>query len=251
MAGRHRPIARHGTFYLDQVKATVILAPTRGVGICALTLSEGRIDQRSSGRTRPQACGRGRPGLFGEGARAPPKHREPQPRSRLRCGSTADTNGHLVPSGCPLGRRGLRRSRGSCPRSVMAAQVPVVPAGKIRRYIKSVGVPAGVRHRHHGSRWKHRCDGDIFPCRLVWTSPDLAHEPRPRVNLLLGRALRAVPCKLRQCLPTTRCGGPPARSKARARGNSPDIYLPLHQGVRYYTSYLRCFYHHGLPPGGA
>jgi hypothetical protein len=27
VAGRHRPTARHGTFYLDQVKATVILAP--------------------------------------------------------------------------------------------------------------------------------------------------------------------------------------------------------------------------------
>jgi hypothetical protein len=155
-----------------------------------------------------------------------------------------------VPSGCPLGRRGLRRPRGSSPRGVVAAQVSVVPAGKVRRNVKPVGVPAGVRHRHHDSRWKHRCDGDIFSCRLVRTSPDWAHEPRPRVNLLLGRALRAVRCELRQCLPATRRGGPPARSKARARRNSPDIYLPLHQGARYYTSYLRCFYHHGLPPGG-
>jgi hypothetical protein len=72
----------------------------------------------------------------------------------------------------------------------------------------------------------------------------------PRVNLLLGRALRTVRCELRQCLPATRRGGPPARSKARAQRNSPDIYLPLHQGARYYTSHLRCFYHHGLPPGG-
>jgi hypothetical protein len=180
----------------------------------------------------------------------PPKHRGLQPRSRLRCGSTADTNGHLVPSGCPLGRRGLRRSRGSSPRDVMAAQVSAAPAGKVRRNVEPVGVLAGVHHRHHDSRWKHRCDGDIFSCRLVWTSPDLAHEPRPRVNLLLGRTLRVVHCELRQCLPATRRGGPPTRSKARARRNSPNIYLPLHQGARYYNSYLRCFYHHGLLLGG-
>jgi hypothetical protein len=250
IAGRHRPTARRGTFYLDQVKATVILAPTRGVGVCALTLSGGRADQRPSGRTRTQACGRGRPSLFGEGARVPAKHRGPQPRSRLRCGSTANPSGRPVPGGCPLGRRGLRRPRRSSPRGVLATQVSAASAGKVRRNVKPVGVPAGVCHRHHGSRWKHRCDGDIFSCRLVWTSPDLAHEPRPRVNLLLGRALRAVRCKLRQCLPATRRGGPPARSKARARRNSLDIYLPLHQGARYYTSYLRCFYHHSLPPGG-
>jgi hypothetical protein len=152
--------------------------------------------------------------------------------------------------GCPLGRCGLRRSRGSSLRGVMATQVPAAPAEKVRQNVKPVGVPAGVRHRHHDSRWKHRSDGDIFSCRLVWTSPDLAHEPRPRVNLLLGRALRVVRCELRQCLPATRRGGPPARSKERARRNSSDIYLPLHQGARYYTSYLRCFYHHGLPPGG-
>jgi hypothetical protein len=28
MVGRHRPTARHGTLYLDQVEATVIPAPT-------------------------------------------------------------------------------------------------------------------------------------------------------------------------------------------------------------------------------
>jgi hypothetical protein len=118
----------------------------------------------------------------------------------------------------------------------VAAQVPATSAGKVRRNVKPIGVPAGVRQRHHGSRWKHCCDGDIFSCRLVRISPDLAHEPRPRVNLLLGRALRAVRCELRQCLPATRCGGPPPHSEARARRNSSDIYLPLHQGVRYYTS---------------
>jgi hypothetical protein len=56
-----------------------------------------------------------------------------QPRSRLRCGSTADTNGHLVPNRCPLGRLRVRCSRGSSPRSVVAAQVPAAPAGKVRR----------------------------------------------------------------------------------------------------------------------
>jgi hypothetical protein len=91
----------------------------------------------------------------------------------------------------------------------MAIQVPAAPTGKIRRYVKPVGVPVGVRHRYHSSRWKHRCDGDIFSCHLVWACPDLAHEPHPRVNLLLGRALRMVRCELRQRLPATRCGGPP------------------------------------------
>jgi hypothetical protein len=114
----------------------------------------------------------------------------------------------------PLGRRGLRRSRGSSPRGIMATQVSATPAGKIRKYVKPVRVPTGVCHRYHSSRWKHRCDCDIFSCSLVWTCPDLAHEPRPRINLLLGRALRAVRCELRQHLPAARCGGPPPRSKA-------------------------------------
>jgi hypothetical protein len=48
-----------------------------------------------------------------------------------------------------------------------AAQVLAAPAEKIRWDIKPVGVPAGVRHRHHGSRWKHCCDGNVFSCRLV------------------------------------------------------------------------------------
>jgi hypothetical protein len=86
MAGRRRPTTRYSTFYLDQVEDTVIPAPTRGVGVCALALSKGRADQRPLGRTRPQAYRRGCPSLFGEGARVPPKHRWSQPRSRLRRG---------------------------------------------------------------------------------------------------------------------------------------------------------------------
>jgi hypothetical protein len=209
VVGRCRPTTRYGTFYLDQVEDTVIPAPTRGISICALALSKGRIDQRPPGRTQPQACGRGCPGLFKKGARAPPKHRWSQPRSRLRYGCTADTNGYSVSNGCPLGRCGLRRSRRSSPRDVMATQVPAAPAGKVRWNIEPIGFPVGVCHRHHGSRWKHRCDGNIFSCCLVWTCPDLAHEPCPRVSLLLGRALRVVHCELRQCLPAVRCGGPP------------------------------------------
>jgi hypothetical protein len=182
---------------LCQVEDAVIPAPTRSVSICALALSKGCTNQRPPGRTQPQACGRGCPGLFGKGARAPPKHRWSQPRSRLRCGCTADTDGHPVPNGCPLGRCGLRRSCGSSPCGVMATQVPAAPAGKVQRNIELVGVLAGVRRRHHGSRWKHRCDGDIFSCSLVWTCLDLAHEPHPGVSLLLGGALRAVRCELR------------------------------------------------------
>jgi hypothetical protein len=205
--------------------------------------------QRPSCRTQPQACGRGRPSLFREGARAPPKHRGSQPRSILRCHSTVGPNGHPVPSGCPLGQRGLHRPRGSSPRCIMATHVPAAPAGKVRRDVKSVGIPAGVWHRYHSNRWKHRCDGNILSCRLVWTCPDLAHEPRPKVNLLLGRALRAVCCELCQRLPATRCGGPPPRGKVGARGDSPGVHLPLHQGARYYTSHFRCFHHHGLLTG--
>jgi hypothetical protein len=41
VVGQRRPTARHGTFYLDQVEATVIPAPTWDVGVCALTLSKG------------------------------------------------------------------------------------------------------------------------------------------------------------------------------------------------------------------
>jgi hypothetical protein len=238
MAGRRRPTTRYGTFYLDQVEDAVIPAPTRGVSICALTLSKGRTEQQPPGRTQPQACGRGCLCLFGKGARAPPKHRWSQPRSRLHYGCTADTNGHPVPNGCPLGRCGLRRSCGSSLRSVMATQVPAAPTGKVRRNIEPVGVPAGVRYHHHNSRWKHRCDGNILSCGLVWTCPDLVHEPHPGVSLLLGRALHVVRCELRQCLPATRCGGPPPCGEAGAQRDSPEVHLPLHQGARYYTSYF-------------
>jgi hypothetical protein len=203
-----------------------------------LALTKGCTDQQPLGRTQPQACGRGCPRLFGKGAIVLPKHRWSQPRSRLRCGCTADTYGHPIPNGCPLGRCGLRHPCGSSPRGVMATQDPAAPAGKVRRNIEPVGVPTGVRHRHHGSTWKHRYDGDIFPCGLIWTSPDLAHEPHPGVSLLLGGALRAVRCKLRQCLPAARCGGPPPCGEVGARGDPPKVHLPLHQGARYYTSYF-------------
>jgi hypothetical protein len=92
----------------------------------------------------------------------------------------------------------------------MATQVPVAPAGKVRRNIEPVGVPAGVSHRHHGSR----------------------------VSLLLGRALRAVCCELRQCLLAAQCGGPPPCGEEGAQGNSPEVHLTLHQGARYYTSHF-------------
>jgi hypothetical protein len=39
MAGRRRPTASNGAFYLDQIKDAVIPAPTRDVSICALALS--------------------------------------------------------------------------------------------------------------------------------------------------------------------------------------------------------------------
>jgi hypothetical protein len=51
-------------------------------------------------------------------------------------------------------------------------------------------------------------------------------------------AVRMVHSKLLQCLPTARRGGPPPRSEAGTRGDSPDVYLPLHQGARYYTSHF-------------
>jgi hypothetical protein len=54
--------------------------------------------------------------------------------------------------------------------------------------------------------------------------------------------------KLRQCLSAAWRGGSPPCSEAGARGNSPDLHLPLHQGTRDYTPYLRCFHHHHLPP---
>jgi hypothetical protein len=55
--------------------------------------------------------------------------------------------------------------------------------------------------------------------------------PVPRINLLLGRASRAVRSKLRQCLSAAWRGGSPPCSEAGAQGNSPDLHLPLHQGT--------------------
>jgi hypothetical protein len=179
----------------------------------------------------------------------PAKHPGSQPQSRVCCGSTANPSGRPVLGECPLGRCGLRRSCGSSPHGILAIQVPATPAGKVRRYVKSVGIYVGVRHRYHSSRWKHRYDGDIFSCRLVWACPDLAHESCPRINLFLGRALRAVHSELRQRLPIARRGGPPPRSEAGTRADSLDVYLPLHQGTRHHTSYFICFNYHGLPTG--
>jgi hypothetical protein len=143
-----------------------------------------------------------------------------------------------VPNGCPFGRCGLRCSCGSSPCGVLATQVPAAPAREIRQNDEPVGVSAGVRYRHHDSTWKHRCDGNIFSCGLVWTCPDLAHEPHPGISLLLGGTLCAVCCELRQCLPAARCGGPPPCGEAGAQGDSPEVHLLLHQGARYDTSYF-------------
>jgi hypothetical protein len=179
------------------------------------------------------------------------KHRGSQPRSRFCCGSTTDPSGRPDSGGCPIGRRRLRRARGSSPRGDLATQVPTALARKVRRYDQPVRILAGVRHRHYGSGWRHRRNGNIFSCCLIWPYPDLAHESYPRINILLGRALRVVCSELRQCLSATWRGGSPPCSEAGAQGNSPDLYLPLHQGTRDYTPYLRCFHHHCLPPGGA
>jgi hypothetical protein len=37
------------------------------------------------------------------------------------------------------------------PRGDLAIQVPATPAGEVRRYVKSVGILAGIRHRYYGS----------------------------------------------------------------------------------------------------
>jgi hypothetical protein len=123
--------------------------------------------------------------------------------------------GARIQAGVPLA--GVGCAGGSSPCSNLAIQVPAAPAGKVQRDDKSVGILAGLRHRHYGSRWRHRRNGDILPCCLVWAGPDLAHEPCPRIDLLLERALRAVHSELRQRLPTTWRGGSPPRSEAGAR----------------------------------
>jgi hypothetical protein len=43
-----------------------------------------------------------------------------------------------------------------------------------------------------------------------------------------GKSSCAVRGELRQCLLTARCGGPPPCSEAGARGDPPEVHLPLH-----------------------
>jgi hypothetical protein len=86
-----------------------------------------------------------------KGALAPTKHRGSQPRSRLRYGCTVDPNGRPDSDGCSIGRRGLRRAGISPPCGDLAIQVPATPAGEVRRYDKSVGILAGLRHRHYAA----------------------------------------------------------------------------------------------------
>jgi hypothetical protein len=47
-----------------------------------------------------------------------------------------------------------------------------------------------VCHCHYDSEWRNCRNGNVFSCCLVRACPDLAHEPYPRINLFLGRALR-------------------------------------------------------------
>jgi hypothetical protein len=168
----------------------------------------------------------------------PAKHRGSQPRPRLHCGCAANSKGCPNSGGCPIGRRGLRRTDGSSPRGVLAIQVSAAPVGKVRRYVKPFRILAGIRYCYYGSRWRHCCNGNILPCSLVWAGPDLAHEPHPRIDLLLGRALCAVHSELRQCLSAARCGGSPPCSESGIWVNSPGFHLLLHQGTRDYTSYF-------------
>jgi hypothetical protein len=41
----------------------------------------------------------------------------------------------------------------------------------------------------YNGRWRHCCNGHILPWSLVWASLDLAHEPHPEIDLILGIAL--------------------------------------------------------------
>jgi hypothetical protein len=150
----------------------------------------------------------------------PTERRGSQPRLRLHCGCTVDSNGRPNPGGCPIGQRGLRRAGGSSPRGDLAIQVPATPTGEVRRYVKSVSILAGLRHRHYGSRWRHHRNGNILPCCLVRADPDLAREPHPRIDLLLVRALHAVHSELRQRFSAPWRGGSPPCSEAGTRGNS-------------------------------
>jgi hypothetical protein len=155
-----------------------------------------------------------------------------QPRPRLH------SKGHPNPGGCPIGRCGLCSTSKSSSRDDLVTQVPATPTREVRRYDKPVGILAGLRHRHYGSWWKHNRNGKLLPCSLDRASPDLAHEPYPVVDLLLGRALCTVHSKLRQCLPAAWRGGSSPCSEAGTRGDSPGFHLPLHQGTGDYTSHL-------------
>jgi hypothetical protein len=147
----------------------------------------------------------------------PAERRGLQPRPRLLRSHAANSKGCPNSGGCPIGRRGLHRTGGSSLRGNLVIQVPTTSAGEVRRYVESVGILAGIRHRYYGSRWRHCCNGHILPCSLVWASPDLAHEPHPEIDLLLGRPLRAVHSELRQGLSTAWCGGSPPCSEAGIR----------------------------------
>jgi hypothetical protein len=158
--------------------------------------------------------------------------------------------GARIQAGVPLVDVGCATLADHLRAANLATQVLAAPAGKVRRYDQPIGILAGVRHRHYGSGWRHRRNGNIFSCCLIWPCPDLAHESYPRINIFLGRALRAVRSELRQCLSAAWHGGSPPCSEAGAWGNSPDLHLSLHQSTRDYTPYLRRFHHHRLPPGG-
>jgi hypothetical protein len=143
----------------------------------------------------------------------PSEPRESQPRSRSSSRRAAGLRKCSIPSGHPIDWSRVRHPSGPPPCGGMASQVPSTPTEKIRRYDKPVRILAGLYHRHCSGRWKHRRDGDLLPCSSVWASPDLAHEPSPRIHILLGRALRAVHGELRQCLSAAWCRSTPPCSK--------------------------------------
>jgi hypothetical protein len=41
---------------------------------------------------------------------------------------------------------------------------------------QTIGILAGIRHHYYDSRWRHYCNGNIFPCSLVWASPGLIYS---------------------------------------------------------------------------
>jgi hypothetical protein len=119
------------------------------------------------------------------------------PRARFCCGRATGPRGCSIPDQHCVGWSRLRRPSIPPSRGNVAAQVSATSARKIRRYDKPIRIPAGLCHRHYSSRWRHHRNGNLFPCSPVWASPDLAHEPSPRIHPLLGRALCTVRGKLR------------------------------------------------------